>query len=141
MTNILENHFIKRVMSLGLPANDFAIIGSGTMFVLGIKELSDDIDLIARGGVWEKVVTLGKVEVPASGSGKVVRLFDGEIEVFDSWAPGEWDVNELIDNAFVLEGLRFVNLETILKWMRLRDVPKAKIYVKLIEDYLAKESK
>src|SRR3989344_7635077 len=124
MNKLTDNLLIKRVLSLDLPSNDCAVFGTGCMFAHGLKDLRDDIDLIARDSAWEKAKTLGKSSIPGSGVGEVVALDNGMVEVFNKWFPGDWNVDELIDTAEVIEGLRFVTLENVIKWKRLMARPK-----------------
>jgi hypothetical protein len=131
-----DNPIIKNLISLDLPADDFAVFGSGTMYAHGIKDLGHDIDLVARGKAWEKALTLGTTETTKLGGHTVVTLFDGEIEIFNGWAPGEWNTDELIDTAEIIDGIRFVGLDTVVKWKRIMGREKDFEHIKMIEDYL-----
>jgi hypothetical protein len=131
-----ENPLIQKLISLDLPAYDYAVFGSGPMFAHGIKDLGHDIDLIARGDAWKKALTLGSTETAKLGKNEVVTLFDGEIEIFNGWAPGEWNTDELIDTAEVIDGIPFVALEVVLKWKKMMGREKDFQHIKMIEDYL-----
>ena len=134
-----RNPLIKKLLSLGLPADDYAIFGSGPLFAHGLIELNTDIDVIARGKAWEKACGLGKAEETRLKFGSVVGFFDKQVTVFDDWTPGEWDIDELIETADVIGGIRFVNLRNTLKWKRLRARPKDTPHIKLMEEYFAKQ--
>lgn len=139
MTN--QSPILDYLRSLKLPANDFAIFGSGPMYAYGLKDLDNDLDIIARGKAWEKALELGAVDQNAfHGLGKV-ELADGKIEItnywFDDLQPGVWDVDELIDNAVIIDGLKYVTLENVLKWKKLFGRPKDLAHAKIIEDFLA----
>jgi len=117
------------------------VFGSGPMYAYGLKDLDNDLDLIARGEAWERALQLGKVYGDAfHGLGKV-ELADGKIEItnywFDDLQPGVWDINELIDNAVMIDGIKYVSLEDVLKWKKLFGRPKDIAHAKLIEAYLA----
>lgn len=131
------NSLIERLRSFDLPTEDFAIFGSGPMMAHGIKE-SHDLDIISRGAAWEKAQTLAEVKKSQSG-GKVVELAGGLIELFPDWPDGEWDINRLIDEAEVIDGIRFVRLKEVLQWKRNRNAPKDPGHIKLIEEYLARQ--
>lgn len=113
------------VRSLDLPTEDYAIFGSCPMAAHGLKEHCHDIDIIARNAAWERTKKLGEVQVAPMGD-KVVRLRQGTVEIFDGWAPGPWDTDELIDTADTIDGLPYVNLPNVLAWkkrmMRRKDV-------------------
>lgn len=137
---------LNKLKSLDLPVKDFAIFGSGPMVVHGLKEFDHDIDVIARGEAWKKTMTLGEVEQAPMRDHRVV-LFEGKIEIFDGWAPGEWDVDELIDTAEYFDGLPYVKLEYVLEQKkrlgRVKDIKHAELirdHIKLIESYLEKSN-
>ncbi len=140
MAVLASNPIFNKLITLGLPTEDFAIFGSGSMFAHGLKDLGHDIDIVARGQAWEKATTLATPVAARSGNALVVELFEGEIEIFNSWGPGEWNINELIDNAEVVEGVRFVQLEQVLKWKKMMNRPKDVEHIALIEKYLENKS-
>ncbi len=134
--NILNNRLFKKLILLKLPSSDFAVFGSGLLFVYGLIDGARDVDLIARGAAWEKAAKIQKSEICASGKGMVIKLFDGNVKVFNEWSPGEWDTNELIDTAETIEGIKFVTLENVLKWKKLKGKEKDLTHIKLIEEFL-----
>lgn len=133
-----SKELISLLKSLKLPKNDFAIFGSGPMYPRGIKELNSDIDLIARGEAWERAKTLNNAEIKQSGTGYVVKLFDGAIEIFDSWTGENWDINELIDTADEFDDIKYVTLENVIKWKKQMAREKDFEHIRLIEEYLKK---
>lgn len=134
-----QNPLIQTLLSLELPTDDYAVFGSGTMFAYGIKDLGHDIDLIARGKAWEKALTLGNAETTKLGGHKVVTLFDGEVEIFNGWTSGEWDIDVLIDTADIIDGIRFVTLANVVKWKKEMGRDKDLEHIRMIEDYLSKK--
>lgn len=58
--SLKDNSLFKKLISLNLPTEDFAVFGSGPMFAYGLRKSIHDIDLIARGQAWEKAKTLGQ---------------------------------------------------------------------------------
>jgi hypothetical protein len=134
---LTNNPIFKNLVDLNMPTNDFALFGSGPMFAHGLKELGHDIDVIARGEAWQEATKFATPQPTKSGNGEVVELFGGEIEIFSAWGPGEWDIDELIDMAEIIEGIRFVRLEQVLRWKQQMNRPKDVEHIKLIENYLA----
>ena len=132
---ITDNPLIKKLLTLDLPKEDYAIFGSGPMAAHGIKDLGRDVDLIARGKAWEKACELGTPQEANLSDNKVVELFDGEIEIFNGWAPGEWDPDTLIDGAEEIEGLRFVTLSDVIKWKEMMGREKDFQHIAMIEEY------
>jgi hypothetical protein len=131
-----SQELLNQLKSLNLPTNDYAVFGSGPMYPRGIKELGHDIDLIARGSAWGTAQTLGEVNQTKLGGNKVIELFDGNIEIFNGWAPGEWSVDELIDTSETFDGIPYVTLENVLKWKKIMNREKDIEHIRLIEEYL-----
>jgi len=129
-----SNKLIDSLRQLNLPVEDFAIFGSGPMWAHGLREIKD-LDIVARGKAWERAATLQKSE-PAKTVGRVIHFAEGQIEIFDAWGPGEWDIDELIDTAEEIEGLRFVKLANVLKWKHLMAREKDADDIKLIKEYM-----
>lgn len=103
----------REFLALGLPVEDYAVAGSGPLFARGFIEGVGDLDVVARGPAWEKAVAMGTVdEAPEAGVHRVV-LLDGQIEILDGWYPEVWDIDELIENADVIDGIPFVRLDVV----------------------------
>lgn len=138
-TEMDVNHpLIDRLLSLNLPEEDYAVFGSGPLFAHGLIELGHDLDLVARGEALEKAAPQGELKPTKLGDATVIEIDNGLIEIFDSWAPGEWDVNALIDQAEKIGGIKFVQLESVLKWKRTMNRPKDAGHIELIEKYLTR---
>lgn len=128
---------MQKLLSLDLPANDYAVFGSAPMALHGLKTLSNDIDVIARGEAWEKAKNFCFPEESPMKFGNFLKLFDGKIEIYHCWFPKDaWNVDELIDGAEIVDGVRYVRLEDVLKYKKTRNSPKDISDIKLIEDYL-----
>lgn len=133
--SLLNEPLIQQLLSLELPPEDYAIFGSGPMSAHRLKDFGHDLDLIARGAAWDKATELAQPEIAGLG-GNVIKINDGAIEIFDGWAPGEWDINELINNADEIEGIRFVKLEEVLRWKVLMDRSKDKMHIQILKAFL-----
>lgn len=125
---------LSEMKSLGLPPDDFAVFGSGPMVIRGMRE-PHDLDVLARGEAWEICKSKSKPPKAVSG-GELCKFFNDDIEIFSSWAPGEWDVDELIDTAEIFEGIRYVRLEHVLEWKRRMGREKDLKDIAMIEEYL-----
>jgi len=121
---------------LNLPLNDFAIFGSGPMFAHGLKKQLRDIDVIARGKAWENALN-HKDKEKVWSNGTVINFYGQGIQVVRTWMyGGNFKTDELIDNADVVEGIRFVKLECVLAYKREMGRLKDKRHIKVIEKYL-----
>ncbi|MFH1712336.1 MAG: hypothetical protein ABH846_03840 [Patescibacteria group bacterium] len=125
------------VRKLDLPAGDWVIFGSGPLVAHGIRDHAHDVDILARGTAWEAAKKLG-VAVQATMRDHAVRIHDDTIEIFDGWSPGEWDTDELIDNAVIVDGLPFVQLEQVYKWKKIMGRVKDIKDIKAMDEYFLK---
>lgn len=113
-----------RLRSLALPSGDFAVFGSGPLIVRGIIEATNDLDVISRGPAWERALELGDLVHLDEHNVEVVAFDGGAITVGTSWAYGEFDIDQLIDTAEIIESLPFVRLEHVVRYKETAARPK-----------------
>jgi hypothetical protein len=134
----LSEHRLFRLLGkLALPAEDFVVAGSGPLLAHGLKPSIHDLDLVARGKAWELAAGRAPVERSQSGLGLRIVLYHGAVEVFDHWVGDLGDVDEIIDGAESIEGVRFMSLQDTLRWKRGLGRAKDLADVRLIEQYLS----
>ena len=124
-----------RVKELHLPVGSYAVFGSGPLAARGIRS-TNDIDIIVTRKLFR--------ELAADKSWESVELRDlhsslkrAEYEIFHTWGPGAWDIDALIKDADIIDGVPYVELRSVLEWKRLRDSAKDRHDVMLIQKYLA----
>ncbi len=136
---LTRHPLIIRLLSLGLPSADYVVAGSGALLAHGLKDRIGDLDIVARGAAWKAVLELAEsVEAP-SGHGSVVRLFDGELEVFDRWLPGTPEPDELIEGAEWVSGIPFCPLREVMAWKEASGRSKDLADVILIKRHLGRK--
>lgn len=110
--------------SINLPLGDHAIFGSGPLLAHGIIESVADIDVIARGAAWQHGLEKGSLVYLAEHKVTVCSFFGGLVTVGRSWAYGDFDVDELIDSAELVDGLPCVPLEFVISYKQTAGRPK-----------------
>lgn len=110
-----------RLRKLDLPIGDFAVFGSGPLAIRGLIDEVGDLDVITRGAAWEAVKDLGSVVM--YGDDMTVDLENG-LTFGRSWDFGAFDIDQLITEAEMIEGLPFVRLSAVYEYKRLADRPK-----------------
>ncbi|WP_329398956.1 hypothetical protein [Streptomyces melanogenes] len=136
----LRKHpLIEKLRSLQLPSADYVVAGSGPLLAYGIRADIRDLDIVARGTAWKRVIALAAPTPAPSGHGRMVLLFDGAIEVFDCWLPGTKGPDGLIDEAELIEGIPFCPLKEVLDWKRRSDRRKDREDVKLIRGFVDRQ--
>ena len=136
MSSGLTSRRLTQLLALRLPPDDYAIFGSGPMLAHRLKTEVRDLDVIARGTAWAAAVKLSVPVAAPSGSGLMVELDGGDLQIFSAWTSPAWDVDRLIDEADIVGGIRFVPLIRVLAWKRESGRPKDLADIKVIEAYL-----
>jgi hypothetical protein len=122
--NRLIRYLVELMAKLGLERRDFVIFGSGPLFAHGLRQNLSDLDIVARGAVWQRVSEHG---LPATGTinGAPLALFwDGQVQFSRGWISDDWDADTLIDSAEHIHGLPFARLADVLEYKQALRRPK-----------------
>jgi hypothetical protein len=120
----LIRRLVKLVAELDLDCRDFVIFGSGPLLAHRLRRHIQDLDVVARGAVWCRVSQYG---FPAAGSinGAPMAVFwGGLIQFSPGWISEDWDTDDLIDRAEIIEGLPFAQLTDVLEYKQMLGRPK-----------------
>ena len=117
----MSESLFDRFRELPLPADDYAIFGSGPLTIRGVIPASNDLDVLCRGKFWEEVQHLGKPEYLPEYDVTIVTLAGAAIGFGTSWGIGEVDVDELIDSAEMIDGLLFARLKYVVHYKTIRN--------------------
>lgn len=131
---MVNKELFLKVKELNLPIGKYALFGSAGLGVRGLKECND-VDIIVAGDLWEELKLKSGWRLEKAESGDQC-LRKNEVEIFMSWAPGEWDVAKLIQEAEIIDGLPFVKLQDVLAWKKLRGKDKDLKDIETIEKFL-----
>jgi hypothetical protein len=121
---------LEELRSLRLPAGEFAVFGSGPLLVRGIIETVSDLDVLCRNAAWNVAQRLSSAETTEYGSRVVSH---GPISFGTTWGLGEFDVDELIDEAEMIDGLPFVRLQHVVAYKKVAGRAKDLAHLDLIE--------
>ncbi|HTJ70235.1 MAG TPA: hypothetical protein VL551_22045 [Actinospica sp.] len=108
---------------LGMDPADFVVCGSAVLFVRGLRARIGDLDILARRGAWRAALRLADPVPAVSGHGQAVHHPRLPIEIVDRWTKG-WDTDDLIENADVIDGVRFMPLRHLYTWKQQARRPK-----------------
>ncbi len=105
------------------------------MYVLGLRDQINDLDVLVREPIWTQAENMGvKVD------DMTLRLSDGNISLGKGFVVGNplhsLDIDQLIDNAVIVDGIRVSPLEDILKYKKLLNRSKDQKDIALIKSYL-----
>lgn len=120
-----------RLRALDLSAGDYAVFGSGPIAIRGLIDRVGDLDVIVRGSNWDRVLSLGELVVRRGV--ELVDLGTG-LTFGRSWGYGHFDVDDLIDQAEVIDGLPFVRLGAVADFKRLAGRPKDLEHLRMMRE-------
>lgn len=122
--SVLEHPLIRRLIQADLERDHFVIFGSGPLLAHGIRRNIYDLDVVARASAWHRVCEQG---VPSAGKisgAPAIHFWGGRLQFFHEWISTDWDSDDLIDQAEIIEGLRFARLADVLAYKRILMRPK-----------------
>lgn len=129
-----------RLKALSLDARDFAVFGSGPLAVRGVIEATTDLDVLCRGGAWDKVRTIGLIEYLPDYDVEIVKLADCDITFGTKWGIGAFNVDDLIDTAEMIDELPFVRIEHVENYKSLRASAKDIAHLQAIALWRARQT-
>ncbi len=127
-------HYLTELKSLNLPVGKFAIFGSGPMAVRKIRQ-ARDLDVIVKKDLWHNLVQ----KFPLSRRQKNQYLKIGNLEIYYNWFKLSNEINEMIDNADIIDDFPFVKLEYVLAYKKELGRKKDIADIKLIEALFLKK--
>lgn len=119
-----------RLRAMKLDPDSYAVFGSGPLAAHGLVDEVGDLDVIVRGDAWSVVEPLGTIVM--HGDDPVVELDNG-LSFGRSWAYGDVNVDQLIEEAKMINGLPFVRLEAVVEYKRIAGRPKDLRHIALME--------
>jgi len=130
------NDYFKKLKQLRLPSDKYFLFGSAPLFIVGIIDEINDLDIIALDDAWELAKLLGSREISDLG-GKQIRVFgDPKIEIFPDIRPGDWDLKKVLSRSLLFNGINFANITSVFRWKTLYNREKDRDHLKFINEYL-----
>jgi hypothetical protein len=123
-----ENRLIRRlamlVTELDLDRRDFVIFGSGPLLAHGLRYGIRDLDIVARGSVWEQVSEYGSPDTGSITGAPMAMFWNGLIQFSRGWISDDWDADDLIGRAEGIQGWLFAQLTDVLAYKQMLLRPK-----------------
>ena len=132
---------MKELKSLNLPTDQFAVMSSGVLAVRGLRE-ARDLDLVVTRRLW--VALSSKYPVEKHDKGYFISL-DKNIEAVGGRVESqEKDFIQMevqIKKADIIDGVRYVKLEDVIKFKKRLGRKKDIKDIALIDKYLKRRKK
>ncbi len=109
------------------------IFGSGPLAVRGLRD-ARDLDIVVTKDVYDMFREKDGWSESSNGTDTCLRKDD--MELWYTWGPGEWHVEELLANAEMIDGLPFVPLPVVLRWKEVLGRPKDRADIETIRKHL-----
>ncbi len=129
----MKSRIARRIKAEGLDKRSIIVVSSGTLEVLGIRK-ANDIDIVVSKDLYDSLTADGWQEFHFKNY-SVLRK--DEFEAFPSW--DNKGLQQLLKEAFIDDGVNFVNLEVVYRWKKETGREKDLKDIKLIEAYLKKD--
>jgi hypothetical protein len=133
-----NKELFQRVKELNLPIGEYAIFGSGPMGIRNLREMHD-IDLIVSDRIFDEYSKKQEWKIKEIyGYRDWLKNDSLEIEMGRDWDEG-WDVEGMIREAEIIDGLPFVKLDYLIKWKKFSGREKDLRDVEIINKFLSNE--
>lgn len=134
-----KNEFLESVRSLHLPLGKYIVFGSGPLHMHGIRE-TRDIDIFVTSEIykqfkdqdWEEKNYPSGEPYLAKDNFELVPTWD-----YETYHP---DINQLIQEAEIIDGIPFAQLKEVRAWKRAYGREKDLKDIELIDKYLASQN-
>jgi len=108
--------------------DDFVIAGSARLGAVGITARFTDLDLLARPGskTWQRALEIAfehaseyehaPLKTSAYTGAKIALLYGGAIEVCETWVLPGCETDELLAEAEMIDGLKFLPIREVVAY-------------------------
>ena len=120
---------------LNIPKEDCVIYGSAPMVLRGLKEKNNDLDVLVKDSLWEKL----SVKYPNNINGDYIDINGVSFTHTDMNFLGSLD--EVIKKSDVIDGYHILSLAETKRWKEKVGSEKHLKDAKVIEEYLNKLEK
>lgn len=136
----MRNDLIQKVKAINFPLGQYAVFGSGPMVLHGLRN-SQDVDLIVTSDFYTQLKLDPKYEIKHWADG-AEYLADGNFEITNTWDYETYkpNIEKLIEEAEIVDGVPFVQLSQVMLWKRAFGRDKDFKDIELIEEYLKTNS-
>lgn len=117
---------------LNIPKEDFVIYGSAPMVLRGLKEKNNDLDVLVRDSLWDKL----SVKYPNNVNGDYIDINGVSFTHTDKNFLG--NIDEVIKNSDIIDGYHILSILETKRWKEKVGGERHLADVKKIDEYLAK---
>lgn len=128
--------YLDELEKIGLFKEDYIIWGSSPLIIRGLKEENDDLDILVKKDVWNKLKEEYPFEIRQVGNIENEFVVIGNIDITYR-VVGLWeDITELFIRADRKDGYYIFSLEDTIRWKTGTRREKDLIDIEKIRNYL-----
>ena len=124
-----------KLKELNIPKDDCVIYGSAPMVLRGLKEKNNDLDVLVKDSLWEKL----SVKYPNNINGDYIDIDGVSFTHTDMNFLGS--VDDVIKKSDIIDGYHILTLAETKRWKEKLGSEKHLKDAKVIEEYLNKLEK
>ena len=128
-------NLIQKIKELNFPKDQYVVVGSGILDVLGIRTASD-IDIAVTKELHQRLRELGNWEENERYDKIFLKKDVYEIIPQLNWEKYNTNTEEAISSALIIEDIPFMNLFELIKFKTALGREKDFMDIKLINEYL-----
>lgn len=118
--------------SLNIPKEEFVIYGSAPMVLRGLKEKNNDLDVLVKDSLWEKL----SVKYPNNINGDYIDV--NGVSFTHNGKDFLGDTEDVINKSEIIDGYHILSLAETKKWKEKVGGERHLNDVKIIEEYFDK---
>lgn len=123
---------LEKLKKMNIEKEDFVIYGSAPMVLRGLKEKNNDLDVLVKDNVWDKL----KMEYPNNINGDYIDIDGISFTHKDMDYLG--DVSEAVKKSDIIDGYHILTLAQTKNWKEKVGTEKHLNDAKIIGEYLNK---
>lgn len=120
---------------LNIPKDDFVIYGSAPMVLRGLKEKNNDLDVLVRDSLWDKLC----IKYPDNVNGDYIDINGVSFTRTSKGFLG--DIDEAICKSDVIDGYNILSILETKNWKEKVGGERHLADVKIIDEYLEKKGR
>ncbi len=120
---------------LNIPKDDFVIYGSAPMVLRGLKEKNNDLDVLVRDSLWDKLC----IKYPDNVNGDYIDINGVSFTRTSKGFLG--DIDEAICKSDVIDGYNILSILETKNWKEKVGGERHLADAKIIDEYLEKKGR
>ena len=124
----------EKIKTLNLPKGEYVVVGGGVLEILGLRQ-AGDIDLAVTPAIHQKLRETGEWDEEIIHDKIFLKKDDFEINLDVTWPDFQVPLQEIIDQAMIIDDIRFMNLKHLRQFKQALGREKDLKDLALLDEY------